>query len=387
MRRAKRFIALMLAFLMIISAVPSAALTAFAEGYYNSSIEGTIVDSNGNGVSQISVLVYDITEKEVINYYQTDAKGRWNSGSECVSGNQYLISYYHRDYTFSTNKFIVEAITGTLTLDTVTATKRNDLYTESDSSLFTYEILNGLYIKILTYTGAEETVVIPSEIDGYIVQSVGDGVFRENKTIKTVVFPDTVISIGSSIFYKCTNLEEVKFSAGLKTIGDYAFAYCTGIKDLSLPNTLNTIGSYAFRDCTGLTTVDFPDSVTTIYGDAFRNCSNLESITYPMAWTTAGSNIFYNCPKLTTIVVPEGVTAIPNNPQAVSAVRANFPLKSVYSSSKLLQPSRRPPTIRRCFSSGHFSAASSTWRAVSPSAVHKMAETPAAWKRYSKSCS
>ena len=51
---------------------------------------------------------------------------------------------------------------------------------------------------------------------------------------------------------------------------------------------------------------------------------------------------------------------------------------SGYSSSKSCQPSRFPPTNMSVFTKGYFAAAFSACSAVSPSAVHTSALTPAA---------
>ena len=116
-------------------------------------ITGTIVDSEGNGIVDVSIYVYDLTDEQLIGYYHTDANGKWKT-SKCTSGNEYLISYYHKDYEISTNKFLVNAITGTLALDTVTATKIVGDYEETDPSYFEYEIINGSNIRITNYIGA-----------------------------------------------------------------------------------------------------------------------------------------------------------------------------------------------------------------------------------------
>lgn len=85
-------------------------------------IEGCIVASDSIGIEDVSVFVYDITENEVVDYYKTNSSGEWNC-NECVSGNKYLVSYYHRDYSFREDTAIVDGVTGTLTLETVIATK------------------------------------------------------------------------------------------------------------------------------------------------------------------------------------------------------------------------------------------------------------------------
>lgn len=121
---------MLLSFAILVTMIPSAAITAFAAGYYDSTLEGVILTADGTGVDDVSVFVYDIMENEVVDHYHTNTSGKWST-SECVSGNEYFVSYYHRDYTFSTDTFRVTAVTGTLTLDTVTATAIEGDLTES----------------------------------------------------------------------------------------------------------------------------------------------------------------------------------------------------------------------------------------------------------------
>jgi len=207
---------------------------------------------------------------------------------------------------------------------------------ETTADGFSYNVLNGTYISITGYTGSDTEVIIPTSINGYIVQSIGSNAFQSKTDITNVVLPDSLESIGSYAFYGCSSLESVGFNEGLEAIGSYAFRYCTSLKsvelsntvttinsyvfsnctnltDISLPNTLETIGSNAFQYCTSLEDIVLPDSITTINNEAFNGCSKLTSVNYPMSWTTAGSNIFTGCTKLTNLTVPEGVTAIPNN--------------------------------------------------------------------------
>ena len=72
-------------------------------------------------------------------------------------------------------------------------------------------------------------------------------------------------------------------------------------------------------------------------------------------------------------------------PCALSSVRSKCELKSVYSSSNVLQPSRVPLTAILISTVGLVAAAMSACSAVLPVVVQRIAFTPADWKRYSKS--
>ena len=62
------------------------------------------------------------------------------------------------------------------------------------------------------------------------------------------------------------------------TIGYHAFSYRTSLTSVTIPDSVTTIGWMAFEGCTSLTSVTIPDSVTTIVGVAFAYCSSLTEI-------------------------------------------------------------------------------------------------------------
>ncbi|MBP9988846.1 MAG: leucine-rich repeat protein [Ruminococcus sp.] len=72
---------------------------------------------------------------------------------------------------------------------------------------FTYAIHNN-EIEITGYTSDEVNVVIPAEIDGKPVTSIGYQAFY-NKAIKSVAIPSTVTCISNSAFMLCTELTDV----------------------------------------------------------------------------------------------------------------------------------------------------------------------------------
>lgn len=197
---------------------------------------------------------------------------------------------------------------------------------------FVYEVLNGTYCSITGYTGSDTEVVIPLEIEGYIVQRVENSAFKNNTTIEKVVFSETVETMGNEVFRGCTNLTYVGLNSGLKSIGEYTFYGCTSLKEYSVPLGTTSIGNYAFYGCTALSKVEISASVKSlgnyafgnctalidgvtlneglisIADDAFNGCTNLEEIVLPDSVTTLGYNVFYNCQKLTSINIPQKLT-------------------------------------------------------------------------------
>ena len=126
---------------------------------------------------------------------------------------------------------------------------------------FVYIIKADKTADIVEYNGKEENVVIPAELNGYTITGISGwsgkptnshplgvitGAFKNNKTIKTIVIPDTVKYIDDESFYGCTALESVTFGNGVEEIGDYAFENCTSLSKVYIPVSVKKIGAEAF---------------------------------------------------------------------------------------------------------------------------------------------
>lgn len=196
---------------------------------------------------------------------------------------------------------------------------------------FKYTISNK-EVTITKYTGKASKVTIPSKLSGYPVIAIGKKAFKENKTLKSVVFPSSITSIGDEAFYRCTKLSNISFPSKLKTIGSSAFYECTSLTSVKLPNTVTKLGdnvfwmcsslkevtlpqaltevSYmAFADC-AIESISLPNSIVSISDGAFDGCNKLKEITIPNSVTNLGALAFARCSKLTSISIPEGVTVI-----------------------------------------------------------------------------
>lgn len=218
---------------------------------------------------------------------------------------------------------------------------------------FTYVVEDGV-LSITEYSGSDEDVVIPAEINDIKVTAVDYGVFTFKKSMKTLTIPDGVTNLGMG-FQEAANLEafivdedntvyssfdgvlyskdqseliccprgktSIIFPDGVRTINDQAFQKCTKLKGMKIPNIITSIGNEAFFNCTGFTEISIPDSVTSIGKYAFDDCTGVESITVGENNTayTSVDGVLYNkdktelicCPcKKTSVTIPDGVTVI-----------------------------------------------------------------------------
>lgn len=235
----------------------------------------------------------------------------------------------------------------------------SEIVTEED---FTYEVITDSEekekIKITGYTGTAVDIVIPGEIDGKPVTTIGynsfryagavhveipesvetiedyafsncyslvsvhipegvkdlgSGVFDFCSQLQSVKLPSTLTQISDSLFYCCSSLEEIEIPDTVTDIGDYAFASCYTLESVVLPENLQTIGSGAFRDCMGMLTLSLPDGLTQIYDSAFASCRSLRAVQIPDSVTLLDKQTFEGCLALESFVFPKNMTHISEN--------------------------------------------------------------------------
>ena len=185
----------------------------------------------------------------------------------------------------------------------------SELYATPASS-FTYTISNE-EVTITQYTGGNYTIVIiPSEINGYSVTSIGSKAFYCYNNLTSITIPDSVTSIGSFAFSGCSSLTSITIPDSVTSIEAYAFQDCSSLTSITIPKGLTNIGGGIFSGCSNLTRIKIPDNVTNIDDWAFDGCSSLTSLTIPEGVTNIGEGAFCECSSLTRIIIPGSVTRI-----------------------------------------------------------------------------
>ncbi|MGN1457515.1 MAG: leucine-rich repeat protein [Acutalibacteraceae bacterium] len=211
-------------------------------------------------------------------------------------------------------------------------------------------------VKITKYNGTAENVVIPSKINGKDVTIIGS-VFLRNKTVKSVVIPNTVKEIGTQAFDECSELTSVYIPNSVVKIRRMAFNDCTKLQSVTIPDSVLSLSDNVFYGCTSLATINggnnleiiengalsntlwernlpdgivyvgkvaynyrgsmpenakitLKDGITCITGMAFFGCSNMAEITIPSSVKTIGKLAFYGCSGLKSVTIPENVESI-----------------------------------------------------------------------------
>lgn len=127
------------------------------------------------------------------------------------------------------------------------------VWADSETGDFIYTLSNG-EVTITRYTGEGGDVVIPSEIEGYPVTTIGDDAFFSNTSITNVTIP-----------------------YGVTSIGDFAFGGCSALTRVTIPDSVTNIDLHAFCG-TALTSILIPISVVNMGYGVFEMSNNLTDI-------------------------------------------------------------------------------------------------------------
>ena len=215
-----------------------------------------------------------------------------------------------------------------------TLTYENLSYTIADSG-----------IVIIDCDESATSVIIPEQIDGIPVVTIGDQAFWQCSKLTSITIPSSVIYIWPRAFIGCNSLtdlvvdpqnrnyiveDDVLFDItktnlvhcpttkigeytipdSVTAIGYYAFKGCNRLTSVTIPDSITYISDFVFDGCSGLTNITVPDSVTFLGQGVFKNCSGLTSVTLPNAITSIASDTFYDCINLPDITIPDSVTSI-----------------------------------------------------------------------------
>ncbi len=236
---------------------------------------------------------------------------------------------------------------------------------------YEYNILDDGTAEIKKYTGNDETLAIPSTIDGHTVTSIGGNAFYNCISLTAVTIPNSVTSIGWSAFEYCKSLTSITMPDSVTSIGstafdatayyndisnwedgvlyvgnylisgkcsvynektdsletvaevtgDYkvkdgtrmiagdAFSWCELLTSVTIPGSVANIDYGAFS-CASLTSVTILDGVKNIGDSAFQDCSSLTSVTIPNSVISIGERAFSGCESLALITIPSSVASI-----------------------------------------------------------------------------
>ena len=210
------------------------------------------------------------------------------------------------------------------------------------SSGLIYYVLKETDCEIKGYDGAETSIVIPQDLDGYTVRKIDIQAFYGRSELKEIVIPDSVTVIDYEAFRGCKSLH-LRIGSGVKEIRSGALVGVGYIKVseenphflavdgnlytkdkttllqytekdkesvFTVPDGITTIGVAAFADCAGLSEIRFPDTLKNVRWSAFEGCSGLSTLAFPDGTEHLDGGAFTNCSSLSEVSVGVGLKAI-----------------------------------------------------------------------------
>ena len=189
------------------------------------------------------------------------------------------------------------------------------------NSTYTYTILTDDTVKITKYKGTDESIVIPSEIDGKKVTVIGNSAFYGLKSLKNIEIPDGITSIENYAFCQCWSITSLSVPESVTSIGTGAFRFCGDLKEIKLPSNLTVLSNslfgtdanleyITFGDAEKTDTVIIPETVQKMGNYVFMNCEKIKNIKLPSNLKSIGKTCFQGCISLTGLFIPQSVESI-----------------------------------------------------------------------------
>lgn len=183
------------------------------------------------------------------------------------------------------------------------------------ASVANYEVISkddgSQFVLIKKAISTQETLEIPSHIDGIPVEIIDNYAFQDCKNIKTVILPDSIKELRRNAFGNCSLLTTINLPEGLTYIGESAFLGCSSLTSIELPNNLKFLGNSAFEGCKSLSgKIIIPETIETILDSTFKDCSSLQSVEVKFKFARIKNSAFRNCTSLVSVDFPSSLAEI-----------------------------------------------------------------------------
>lgn len=198
-----------------------------------------------------------------------------------------------------------------------------------DPRYFNYEVENGLTslrygngkerkqaltdfigkgLRITAYNGFETgRVIVPHEIDGQPVISIGEKVFK-NATLSEVILPKSIKAILSEAFSGCKKLKNIDLPENLEYLDESCFQN-SGLVEIFFPNALKTIPSFCCYGCDNLERIDLGNQIKEIGSYAFNSCRKIQSVSLPETLVEIKTGAFEQT-SINSIIIPDKVSRV-----------------------------------------------------------------------------
>ena len=350
MRNAKKLLAFVLAFTMVLSLVPMASATVHTHGIeeYPEIVlnEETVVAITESGetvyfrFTPAVTAVYTFASAGADNMLGIDPEGylydsdmtqiAYHGDNGTIDFNFTLVHELEagKTYVFGANLYNVyrAGVEYTVTLTGDLPAEHN--YVGEVTVEPTCES-DGVMTYTCTECGDSYTEVIPGGhdyVDGICTRCGEEflitGVCGENATWKlngsgVLTVSGTGEMYDFSYYYEpmipwTDHLDAIKsvvIEEGITSVGNFAFSNAANLTEVTMADSVTSIGESAFRNCSKLSNVDWSENLTTIEGFAFMNCYALPAAELNNA-QTIGNSAFFGCSALTELDLGESLIAV-----------------------------------------------------------------------------
>lgn len=354
MKMVKKFLSVILALMMVLTAMPLTALPAFAvtSGDFEYEVLSEedktceIIDYTGSATELAipsALDGYTVTGIGHGAFYSYDSltsvtmpDSVTSIGDEAFEHCDSLTSITVSD---SVTSIGIEAFHSCLSLTSIDVASGNPNYSSENGVLF-----NKDKTELIQYPAGKQdaSYTIPNS-----VTSIGDEAFTYCTSLESITIPDSVTSIGGAAFYYTAyyNNEDnwendalyignylietnelsgaYTVKAGTKIIANNVFRECPSLTSITIPDSVTSIGDWAFYDCPSLTSIDVASGNPNYSSEngVLFNKDKTELIEYPASKTETSYAVpnsvtsidryaFCECTSLTSIVIPDSVTSI-----------------------------------------------------------------------------
>ena len=120
------------------------------------------------------------------------------------------------------------------------------LFEDEEGSRWAYAVIDGSFIRIDGCEAAVTDLVIPCDIDGLPVLSIGDGACAKLDGVEAIVCPPTVSVIGKGAFGLCANLKSIVFPSHVDDFDPSWLNRCDNLEEIVLPGRLEQVPTSVF---------------------------------------------------------------------------------------------------------------------------------------------
>ena len=304
----KKALSILLSLVLVIAALPLAAVESSATDYYTTpdGLWKYYIDPSDNVViySGSTSTAYLGTETDIVVPSVIDGRNVVSLGQYALSGNITMESIVIPN---TVNTLANNVFQNCSNLKTVTMS--NNI-----GGIGPYAFYNCVSLESITLPNSC-TVISNNAFQGcaalesinipLTVTTLGSAAFYGCTSLQSITIPGSVTSVGSEVFRNCTSLESAVLCEGVEAIGSYMFTGCTSLASITMPDSLKTIGYEALWNCKSLENLVIGSHVTNIDTWAFEGCSNLKSITFPATLKKIEGNAFSGCGSLNAIYISD----------------------------------------------------------------------------------